>query len=69
LPQQRLAAADIVTVAEMAAVGCNRYATSGGTVVDMRAFGAPSRIEVVAEAFGFMPERLAGAAQQALGRA
>jgi transketolase len=57
-----------VTVEEAAAIGWDRYAGSGGVILGMHTFGMSAPIKVVAQHFGFTPERVADAAKQALQR-
>jgi transketolase len=57
-----------VTVEEASPIGWDRYAGPKGVVLGMHTFGMSAPIKVVTEHFGFTPERVVAAAQQALGR-
>ena len=57
-----------VTVEEASAIGWDRYAGPGGTVLGMHSFGMSAPIKVVVEHFGFTPERVAEAARKTLER-
>jgi len=57
-----------VTVEEASPIGWHRYAGSKGIVLGMDTFGMSAPIKVVAEHFGFTPDRVVAAAKQVLGR-
>ena len=57
-----------VTVEEGSTIGWDRYAGPGGIVLGMHTFGLSAPIKVVAEHFGFTPERVAEAAKAAIAR-
>ena len=57
-----------VTVEEGSTIGWYRYAGSAGIVLGMHTFGLSAPIKVVAEHFGFTPERVAEAAKTAIAR-
>jgi transketolase len=57
-----------VTVEEASPIGWDRYAGPKGIVLGMNTFGLSAPLKVVAEHFGFTPERVADAARKALGR-
>ena len=57
-----------VTVEEASPFGWHRYAGSKGIVLGMDTFGMSAPIKVVAEHFGFTPDRVVAAAKQVLGR-
>ncbi len=57
-----------VTVEEGATIGWDRYAGPGGIALGMHTFGLSAPIKVVAEHFGFTPERVAEAAKAAIAR-
>jgi len=56
-----------VTVEEASPIGWDRYAGPKGIVLGMDTFGMSAPLKVVAEHFGFTPERVAAAAKMALG--
>jgi transketolase len=56
-----------VTVEEASPIGWDRYAGPKGIVLGMHTFGMSAPLKVVAEHFGFTPERVAAAAKMALG--
>ncbi len=56
-----------VTVEEAAAMGWDRYAGRTGVIVGMHNFGMSAPMKVVAEHFGFTPERVVAAAKRAMG--
>jgi transketolase len=55
-----------VTVEEASPIGWARYAGRRGVVLGMHSFGMSAPIAVVAEHFGFTPERVAEAAKKAM---
>jgi len=57
-----------VTVEEGATIGWDRYAGPAGITLGMHTFGLSAPIKVVAEHFGFTPERVAEAAKEAIAR-
>ncbi len=57
-----------VTVEEGSTIGWDRYAGTRGAVLGMHTFGLSAPIKVVAEHFGFTPERVAGAAKAVIAR-
>ncbi|MCL2430363.1 MAG: transketolase, partial [Alphaproteobacteria bacterium] len=57
-----------VTVEEASALGWDRYAGRDGIVVGMHSFGMSAPIKVVAEHFGFTPDRVVAAAKRAMRR-
>jgi len=57
-----------VTVEEGATIGWDRYAGPAGITLGMHTFGLSAPIKVVAEHFGFTPERVAEAAKAAIAR-
>jgi transketolase len=57
-----------VTVEEGSVLGWDRYAGHAGVVLGMHSFGLSAPIKVVAEHFGFTPDRVVAAAKQAMGR-
>ncbi len=57
-----------VTVEEASPIGWDRYAGPKGKVLGMHTFGMSAPQKVVAEHFGFTPERVAAAAKEVLGR-
>jgi transketolase len=57
-----------VTVEEGSTIGWDRFAGPKGVVLGMHTFGMSAPIKVVADHFGFTPERVAAAAKQALAR-
>ncbi|HUS97271.1 MAG TPA: transketolase [Hyphomicrobiaceae bacterium] len=56
-----------VTVEEASPIGWDRYAGPKGIVLGIDTFGMSAPLTVVAEHFGFTPERVAAAAKRALG--
>ncbi len=57
-----------VTVEEGSTIGWDRYAGPAGITLGMHTFGLSAPIKVVAEHFGFTPERVAEAAKAAIAR-
>jgi transketolase len=57
-----------VTVEESSTIGWDRYAGPAGITLGMHTFGLSAPIKVVAEHFGFTPERVAEAAKAAIAR-
>jgi len=55
-----------VTVEEASPIGWDRYAGRTGVVLGMRSFGLSAPIAVLAEHFGFTPDRVFEAAKQAI---
>jgi transketolase len=55
-----------VTVEEASRLGWTRYAGSKGIVLGMHSFGMSAPIAVVAEHFGFTPDKVAAAARQVM---
>jgi transketolase len=55
-----------VTVEEASPIGWDRYAGRTGVVLGMRSFGMSAPIAMVAEHFGFTPERVRDAAKQVI---
>lgn len=57
-----------VTVEEASPIGWDRYAGPKGIVLGVDTFGLSAPLKVVAEHFGFTPERVADAAKKVVGR-
>ena len=55
-----------VTVEEASPIGWDRYAGTTGVVLSMRSFGLSAPIGVLAEHFGFTPDRVCEAAKRAI---
>jgi transketolase len=55
-----------VTVEEGSPIGWDRFAGTGGVVLGMRSFGVSAPMKMVAEHFGFTPQRVAAAAKEAI---
>jgi len=57
-----------VAVEEASPIGWDRYVGRDGAVLGMRTFGMSAPMKIVAEHFGFTPERVADAAREAIAR-
>jgi transketolase len=57
-----------VTVEEASTLGWHRYAGPTGVILGMHTFGLSAPLKVVAEHFGFTPDRVVAAARQTMGQ-